>query len=794
MSFKVWFLAFSFPLFAFTPSSANALPTAEDIDSPAEAAKQIAETFMRESLNLRMQYEFSGKFLTQRNKANLKKIAERAGDQLQEIAESQRKLKQQIEDYESHDWDSRYGSTGLWRKLFADLYATRLSKCEIDLYLALTAQQAERDKILHKILVQIDSLEQIHDAAYAQFLRAKTLALLARTDSACKPLAKKEFDALMERSDMRHSTVFRIEIERIKFLGLTEPDRLGTVAENIAKSRCADDLELVLYLASLQHRYDPKGFEKTANLFPQTEGLLGSLVLSDLSNRFDAGQLTTENLEQTNVFEAELAAQAAWKSNPAAHKTLLENFADMHKFQTPLILYVTAVAFADSSPAKTVELLIKASKLQSAIGGQKSDKLGIGAEEIAKQAAQLAYNSFAKDLLNCQLTTEAFENYLTITQGRVDEELEYRYVTILNICSLSEKAKKLLQKIADRPAGKCRNRARLDLVLQAIQEKQHEKQEHRSELLKQLSDLIASCASQNDKHDELRIEAITIYCQLLLESKDKGSAQKVLNVITKADTIREPNLNVFKSKALRQLGRLGESADCLLFAIDPNRCEHANEAMELLSEVIDKIDYYQAKKDDFPKMVQNCYKLASFCYNCFDGRQNRWAGLLLAEVSVFAAEKEKGKLPAVENLLNNLAGDANDVNLLRCRARLLSEQDKFCEAAGLWAQVAKIRESESPSANPVRSERDLTLKKGRQKGTRSPGGTDTASEWTSNGANQRNWKWWRAKFYELYCWSKCPQAQKENIPHTIDVLDASFTDIPPLWAEKLKQLKQQAGS
>lgn len=753
-------MAFSFPLFAFTPSSANALPTAEDINCPAEAAKQIAETFMRESLNLRMQYEFSGKFLTQRNKANLKKIAERAGDQLQEVAESQQKLKQQIEDYEGRDWDSRYGSTGLWRKLFADLYATRLSKCEIDLYLALTAEQTENNRILHKILAQIDSLGQIHDAAYTQFLRAKTLALLARTDSAYKPLAKKEFDALMERSDMRHSTVFRIEIERIKFLGLTEPDRLGTVAENIAKSRCADDLELVLYLASLQHRYDPKGFEETANLFPQIQDFLGSLVLSDLSNRLEGGQLTEEDLQQAGVFEAELAAQAAWKSNPAAHKTLLENFADMHKFQTPLILYVAAVGLADSSPAKTVELLIKASKLQSAIGGQKSDKLGIGAEEIAKQTAQLAYNSFAKDLLNCQLTTEAFENYLTITQGRVDEELEYRYVTILNICSLSEKAKKLLQKIADRPAGKCRNRARLDLVLQAIQEKQHKKQEQRSELLKQLSDLIEDCRGQAEKGGQLRAEAMTIYCQLLLELEDKIAAQKVLNVITKADTIREPNLNVFKSKALRQLGRLGESADCLLFAIDPNRCEHANEAMELLSEIIDKIDYYQAKKGDFPKMVRNCYKLASFCYNCFDGRQNRWAGLLLAEVSVFAAEKEKGKLSIVEELLNNLAGNgrARDVNLLRCRARLLSEQDKFCKAAGLWAQVAKIREGESPSAN------------------------------------QRSWKWWRAKFYELYCWSKCPQAQKESIPHTIDVLETSFTDIPPLWADKLKQLKQQADS
>ena len=718
MNFTIWFSVFSFSVLTFTSASTDALPTAEDINSLAEAANQVTETFMQESFGFRMQYEFSGRFLTGLDKAKLNNIAKIAGDRLLAIAQNQQKLKQQIEDYQGRDWDIRYGSTGLWRKLFGDLYTTRLSEFEIDFYLALTAQQAERNKILHKILAQIDALEQMHDAAYAQFLKARTLVLLAQTDPNYKPAAEKQFDALMERSDMRKSTAFRVEIERAEFLGLAEPKQLRKIAENIAKGKCADDLELVLSLAALQRRKDPNGFEKTVTLFPRAEGFLGLLILTDLSRQATQGRLDKQAFGQISVFEAEIATKTAWKDKAQDHKMLLEEFSRTEKFQTPLVLYVAAVAFADSSPAKAVSFLTKASKLQHL---QRSDRLGIPAGEVAKQAAQLAYNSFAEDLLNCQLATKAFESYLTITQGRTDEELEYRYVTILNMCNLSEKAKMLLQKIADRDSGNWRNRAKLDLIMLAVLEKQHENQARRNKLLKQLSDLIKDCRGQAEENRQLRVEAMTICCQLLLESQNKIAAQKVLNILTDAETAAAPKLNVFKSKALQQLGRLGESADCLIKGMVPGNCEHALQAMRLLSEVTGEIDQLKERAGDFHKLVKDCEKIAQYCYGCAGSYQN---GLYLAEVSIFAAGKEKGKLSAVDKMLDSLANyDPNDVNLLRCRARLLTEQSKFDDAAAMWAQIA---------------------------------GSESSS------ANQRSWKWWRAKFYELDCLAKSPQAEKES--------------------------------
>ena len=728
---------------------ADTLPTAEDIEALAEDARLTAETFMQQSLKPRMGYEYSGKFLTKADEENLRNLAETASDSLQAIAKNQQQIKQQIEDYQGDDWDDKYGSTGLWRKLSAEMYTTNLSRCEIDFYLALTAEQPQKNKVLHNILAEVDSLELMRLPATSQLLKARTLALLAQTDPAYKSLAEKEYNMLMIRSDMRHLTALRISIERIKLLGPTKADNLDKLAETIAKSSCSDDMELVLTLACLQRSLNQsKALEKTVRLFPQTADAIGQLALSDLSHRLAHQQ----SLQQISVFEAELAVQAAWKNEVKDYERLLSHLAGIEKFQTPLILYVTALVYVDSSPIKAVNLLVEASKLQQQ---QKSDKLAVSAEEIAEQAAWFAYNLFAADSLDCPPVLEAFENYYTKAGKEIDEELEYLYSVVLDSCGQTLESQGVLERIADRPAGYWRNRAELDLIRKAIQQSDPLNRQYYI-LFWRLSNLIADCSEQDERDRQLRTEAVTVYCQLLLESKENRSAQKVLDILTEAETTRAPNLNVFKAKALQQLGRLDESAECLLSTIDPNSCEYTSEAMGLLSEVVDTIERF--KKSDL-SFMSNCKQLAQFCYDCLDGQQRRQAGLFLAEISIFAAAKEKDKLLAVEKLLSNLANDdVGDVDLLRCRARLLTENGKFKEAAGLWAQIAEIRKSELPEAS------------------------------------RRGWKWWRAKFYELYCWAKSPQTKKEEVLHTIEVLENTFTNIPPLWAEKLDFLKQQCRS
>jgi len=735
-------------------TSADTLPTEEVINSLPENAKLTADTFMQQSLKLRMQYEYSGRFLTGDDKENLHELAKNAGDKLQTIIEKQETLKQQIEDYQGNDWDQRYGSTGLWRKLSADIYTTKLSKFEINYYLALASEHPQRDQILHLILSEIDSLAQSNKQFGPNLIRGKVLALLAQTEPSYKDAAVREFEAFAVHSDIYRPTT--AAIEKMKLLSPPDTNQLNILVKKLQSNWNDGYLELILSLMFLQRQYDPESFEKTVQSWPQIKDFIGSLVLADLVNRISQRQTTEENLEQISVFEAELAVQAAWKDETKNYKKLLSRLSNTEKFQTPLILYVTATTLAESSPTKAVNLLVKASKLQQQ---QKSDRLNIESSKIAEQAAQLAYNLFIADSLNCPLALEAFENYYTIAGEKMDEELEYLYTIILNNCSQNTKTEEVLEKIASRPAGNWRNRARLDLILQAMQKAQDSTQEQQSELLEKLGDFILSCRGQDKNSNKLRMQAITIYCQSLLEAKDKTSAEKVLEILTKAETAAGINLDLLKAQALQQLGRLDESAHYMLLAIQDDSGSLAGVVMELLAKVIEKIDEFKTEPANpySLEMMENCKKLAQFSYSSLNDRQS---GLFLAEISIFAADKNKEKLLEANKLLNNLAADSKDdnIDLLRCRARLFSEQGKFEQAAELWAKITKIQKNKLPEAD------------------------------------QQSWKWWRAKFYELYCWSKCPQTKKKEILHTIEVLQNSFTDIPPLWAEKLNLLKQQCSS
>ncbi len=685
-------------LFSATAFSDNTLPTQEDVNGLAEQAEQITDSFMRESFLLRMNYQYYDSFPTPQDRDNLYGIAKKAGDDLQVVADKQQDLKKQIEDYQGDDWDDRFGSTNLWRKLLGDIHKTALYKCEIDFYRTLSAAEPQKKESLQTLLNQIDSFSSFYKyLPELQLFKIKVLTLLAQTAPEYKAQAKDAIDSFVIYPGTPCEFEIKKQILKIKLSHLTDPNQLSRLTDYLFKNNCTDDTELILSAAFLQRQYDPNLLEKTLRLKPQIEPLFGSILLSDLSRK----QITEQTLQQITLFEAELAAQAAWQNEPKNYQSLLANFAGKEEFQTPLILYVTAMAYAESSPAKAVELLIKASRLQNL---QKSDKLNVDACKIAEQATRLAYNLFRREEKNCPLALEAFDNYRLIAGKKTDAELEYLYSVVLNNCGRADEGRKLLREMAGGPPGYWRNRAKLDLMAQNIQQ----------------------------------------------------NAQEILTILNDAEMQSNPDLNILKSQALQQLGRLDESVDCFLRAIEPDSCEYTDAAMALLAGIVDKIDSLEFEANDFLKMMWNCEKLAQSCYDCLDGPRQYTAGLFLAEVAVFAADKERQKLSATDKLLNKLAENEKntDADLLRCRARLLTAQADFERAARLWAKICEMRKDELPQTG------------------------------------KRSFEWWQGKFYELYCWANCAATEKKDVLHTIEVLENSFPGIPPLWIKKLNLLKE----
>ncbi|MFC1738999.1 hypothetical protein ACFL1G_08130 [Planctomycetota bacterium] len=661
----------------FLTNSASALPTTGDVNSLADQAVLTADSFMQESFRLRMQYEFSGEFLTQTDKEKLQKMTNNASERLAAIAAEQKQLKQQIEYYQQDDWDEKFGQTGLWRKIYTHIFKTSIEKCEIDFYYALTCEQPQKEQILHNILSKIDSLSKTYKQPYPKFIKAKTLTLLASTNPDYKQQALKELNRFAFYSDVQQPV--QAAIERFKLLNTVDANELDSLVRVLKQNRSERYTELVLALAFLQRRVDLKGFEKTVNTFPQIEGFIKELVLLELSARDKQGQLTSEYLKRISVFEAELAAQRAWEKGPEKYTKLLAKLMGEQKFQTSLITYTTAAGLAESNPEKCIKLLIKSSKQQ-----RQSDRLQISPEKIAEQAAWLAYELSGDDSNNCRLVLNAFENYFATAEQDFNKEIEFLYTRVLNDCSQAQKSKKMLETIADRPDAKFRNKAQLELAAETVRRKQYQTLEQKKNLLEKFNSIIANNTNDSD-------------------------------------------------------------------------CEYADEVMALLEEFIDEIERFELQAGNFPCLPDQLKNCAQFCCDCLDGTQKFRANLFLAEISTLANSNQSQHLAEAEKILDNLTegGFSENVDLLRCRARLSNAQEKFAEAAKTWAKICRIRKNE------------------------------TLSE------NERSWKWWRAKCYELNCCRQIPQINKQNLLHTIEVLKNTFPHIPLLWEQKLNSIQQQ---
>jgi len=641
--------------------ASDTLPAGDDVNDAAKKASQISDSFFSQTFKIRMRYEYAGGLADPNDKMTIRALATKASDDLEQIANDQDALKKQIEDYEGDDWESRFGETGVWRKLAADLQKTQISKLEIDYY-------------------------------------------IARVDGKFQSQAEQQFFKLRAKSDLSQCESLKSSLEQIKRFGPSEPNELNNLAEQIAQTDCKSDREIVMQLGCLQHRFAPQSLGKTVQLFPFIRDDIGKLILDDLQSRYKQDGLADVNSLPLTAFEAELAAQAARGDHFAGSADIIRRLSGADKFRTPRILFIAAMSVVDTSPAEAVRLLVDASRLS-----QSARDSDASAGELATQAVGLARKLLTGTADHCPLVCEAFENYLSIAEANSDPnfgEIESLYASALYFCGKSDQSRRLLEKIVAGPEGGRRKPG----------------------------------------------EAINLYCQLLLDDANLQSAQKVLDILDNVEAPVASNVEAesrydfFRAEALRQSGRLEESAGFMSRAIDTNDNSIAPQAVALLSEVLDKAEIWEQQADDFNEMLKNCERLARFARKSINDQQT---ALTLAEVTILRDNPD-----FAHTLLDSLA-DKNDTNRIRPQARFLTAQGDFSQAALLWAKIAELRRNESPTPN------------------------------------QKSWNWWRAKFYELACLGKLPATNAGDLRHTIEVLQNSYSEIPRPWAEKLAALKEQ---
>ena len=736
---KIYFLPLVLLTISLPAIADDSPPTAQDINNAAQKAKQVSDAFFTQTFNIRMQYEYSGRFLAPQDKDSLCKAAQQASADLEQIANTQLVMKRTIESYQKDDWETLFGQTGLWRKLAADLIKTTLARLEIQYYLALGFDQPGQTDILHQIITQLDTLQNPTNSPYWHLLKAKSFTLLATTDPTYRPLAKKQLDDVLARTDIHCSARFRAELEMIKLLGPRKPDNLSELPGQIAQTDCKSDREITLTLACLQHKYLPDSLPDSLAQYPQTAMQLGELILNDLSSQLESSTLEP-NLASINPADAELAATVALSSPGSLRQApgvsnLITRLADSDRFQTPAVAYLSATLFRQTDIKKTVRLLIKASDLQLKHPNVLLNKTP---EEMAEQAYDLSYQQFTENSNDCQPAITAFENYSRIAPANISEQTQFLYGTLLLDCNKTQDASETFARLANDSNTIWHDKASLELLKIKINTDPEK-------VLPQLRNFILNCADQEEQKRLLRLEAMDIYCRTILGSDINDSAAQVLNLLDTAQQTPGLRYDLFKAQALRQLGRLEESARYMSKAVIEDSNSSAILAAQIASEIINKIELWQKDANDFNELLRNCSTLADFAHKSANTPQTN---LLFAEMSIL-----QGK-----TFLTPFSPDENDVTWLRVQARILMAQEKFEQAAKLWAKIGELRRNETPDQP------------------------------------QKTWGWWQARFYELDCLAKSPSADKQNIAHAIDVLCGSYPQIPAPWAEKLDILKRHCSA
>jgi hypothetical protein len=670
------FLAFSFSVFAD-----ETLPTAQDISDSAQKAKQTYDSFFEQTLEIRMQFEYSGRFLNPQDKDTLLKAAQQASADLEQIINTQTAMKKTIEAYQKDDWETLFGQTGLWRKLHLDLLNTQTAKLEIDYYLARIAGDSKVDQ---------------------QFFDTLTKSGF----SPCAPI--------------------KASLEKIKCLGPSEPNELDHIADALAKSDCSDSPEILLSLAILQNKYAPDNLQSILSHSSKAIELFGKIIFADLSAGSDLNSL--------NPITAELAAYAASTANPSRDKRLLLAIVDVNKLKTPGTLALAANPFVESDPAKAIELLIESSDLQTR---QKELLFRIDASAAAECAAKLASDNFNQEKIDCNLALAAFDNYRKISSDKMTDELHYHCGEILRHCGKPLEAVHIFSKLAAGPNSIWHDKASLELL-------KIKTDTSTEDTLPQLQTFILNCKGRDVQNSSLRREALDLYCRKSLSYDSNEYASRVLGLFDKAEPTPGFQYDLYKAQSLYRLGMLEESAGYMTKAIAADSGSMNRTAIHIVTPIIDRIERRQKNAEDYNKLLQNCFTLADFANKSANSPQT---ALLLAEVCILSDKKPIPDFPITDDLTS-----------LRVQARLLMQEGKFDQSAKLWAKITELRRNESEEQN------------------------------------QKSYGWWQAKFYELDCLSKSPQADRQNIAHIIDVLSGSNPQIPAPWPEKLSLLKKQCST
>ncbi|MBW8016846.1 MAG: hypothetical protein FVQ82_11715 [Planctomycetes bacterium] len=729
------------------------LPTAADVDNLSRLSAAAFDAFITETFLPRRQLEYSGRFIDPQDANNISASAETAATALTAILKSQETVRQKIELYEGDDWDELYGKTSLWRTSVAAARQTRWRICIVDYHHAIASPGKKKQAMLKKVIDQTgkDSKFSTNGKKLLNIRASWAISPEKNTENTIRRL-----DSLIASSGIDNEIFYQAIIMRMKLSRQINAQQIKALADSLRKSKLKNNFKLLYTLAIEELKAGSDNIiYSIASQHPAILDFTSRIILKDIAANASDPKLLVKTLKNKTPAEISLAAFEAISEKDSKYAAVFKQCCQIEKFQCVPVYLAAAECCRKTEPLKALDYYLQAAQ-KSKTRKDKRDKISI--VQIARRRATLAYELYYKNSKYSETAKEALQLYLQEAANDKDEdkteyqELAYLYASMAIGSGNNEKALKLLKSIAS-SAGKYADEATLDLMFYDMKNS-HPRSPQRKELIVKLKNFIDKLKPKKNNRPGVEKPAIRLYCKLLIEEGGKKNATTVLKILEKMPSLQSIDITILKAAALAESGDLVNAAETLSAIAGGDNSKGAALAAAIVAEIIEDIDQYEDKVEDFDAFIKKCLKLAHFAARSITGEdQVDQIEKRYIEISIIETRKGSQRIAAVQSLLNDRArGKDNDIDWMRCRARLYMKQDQYTKAFTIWSSIAQARKPRSRSADKPQ-------------------------------------KWWRAKYYALKSYSKIPNPKNNDLKRAIEILISTNKNIPQFWKKKLMNLK-----
>ncbi|AQT68423.1 hypothetical protein STSP2_01583 [Anaerohalosphaera lusitana] len=716
--------------------AAGTLCDGGDIRRARETAHETYGQFLSETLTQRMGWFCQGDNLQSDPKSKLAATASDTVSKLHTVLQKQQTYRDQIENYDGEDWDRRFGSNGLWRRLVADIASTRLLIARCNFWQAVNAQGENRRQLIESITQKCAPLRDVFTGGEAQVMSLRAQSLNEnnrRTIEAAQSMLR----------DERLPAPVRIDAAAL-LNRCTEPPNPQTIeklADKLQQGPSRDNYEPWLKLALVGLKVGSDSIiSNVLERWPALRTHAGMVLLDAAPNR---------KIDKMTTLEAKLIATETLRRDPADYTALLKKIRNTDHLASAPVCYASAKSLAETNAFKAIELYMRAADKQR---DEQDKMLTLSGAEIAAEGARCAYGLYYQDSHYLRIARDTMAYYFTLAGDTYDEQLRYLYALLLKENGRTDHAKTIFSELTDQAETYAPHAQFENLLIKYDTAANPDKKRN---IRKQLQNLLDQLNPNTQPQRDLRLRALATYGNWLLETDNEDAPTRILNLIDPESAARTEHLCTTRTRALLRADKHTHAVTTLL-QFDKPDSDWAATGIHVLTEILNGGENVHAS--GAYTLTPPPAKYLSLADKCLRILPTPTAKLTWAELTILSQTTDtpnRTDLNEIREILEELTQTeySESVPYLRCRARFFTLQNKFTQARRLWTTIAAHRKSAQNSNTP-------------------------------------SWQWWRAKYHELQNWSQTPKTNPADLNHAVDVLLNSFSEIPEPWPEKFVSLKE----